>query len=307
MFYLSPKRVNAAALVATLLVLMAGALSATSAEARAGGGFSFGSRGSRSFSMPATTPTAPRYSQPFQDSEASRFRPGMTSQPRRFGFGSGLLAGLLGAGLFGMFTGAGFFGGIAALIGLLFKIALIGGVIWLVFRLFRGRARPVMAGGPQGFNGPSTRDGVGMAYGGGAPSGGPVTIEPADYQAFEQMLGAIQDAYSREDVAALSRLATPEMVRRFAGDLEGNRRRGLRNDVSRVKLLQGDLSESWSEGNTAFATVAMRFSGVDVMLDRNTGRIASGDPVRPAEVAELWTFRRDGRRPWILSGIQQAG
>ena len=56
-------------LVKTLAVVMALALPAviivTSADARVGGGFSSGSRGSRSFSAPPSTPTAPGTTQPF--------------------------------------------------------------------------------------------------------------------------------------------------------------------------------------------------------------------------------------------------
>ena len=36
------------------------------------------------------------------------------------------------------------------------------------------------------------------------------------------------------------------------------------NKVSGVKLLQGDLAEAWRENNDEYATVAMRFSLIDV-------------------------------------------
>lgn len=276
------------------------------ADARAGGGFSFGSRGTRTFSAPAVTPTAPRYAQPFQQTETPRI--GQPAPPRSFGFGGGLLAGLLGAGLLGSMFGGGFFGGIAALVGLMVKLALIGGVIWLVLRLVRGRgAGPILAGGPAGY----ARTGMGGPLPGAAsvpPRGAPPAIEPADYAAFEAALMAVQDAYSREDLGTLARLATPEMVRHLQADLGANEARGLRNDVSQPRLLQGDLSEAWSEGASSFATVAMRFAAIDVMVDRRTGRIASGDPVRPVEATELWTFRRErGDSLWRLSAIQQAG
>ena len=299
----SSAKAGIAAAVA-LLVLLAAPLTAGTADARAGGGFSFGSRGGRTFSAPAFTPTAPRYAQPFQRTET----PAMAaSQPRRFGgFGGGLLAGLLGAGLFGMATGGGFFGGIAALFGLLFKLALVGGLIWIVLRLVRGRSAPALAGGPATFAGPAagTPGGVGRS----APRGHAApALGPADYQAFERTLIDVQSAFSREDVAALSGLATPEMVRGLMADLAANRGRGLRNDISGVRLMQGDLSEAWQEGATTYATVAMRFGAVDVTVDRGSGRVVSGNPGEPVEATELWTFRRDGGNPWIVAAIQQAG
>lgn len=285
------------------IVLLAAPLPA---QARAGGGFSFGSRGARTFSAPAITQTAPRTAQPFQRTDTPRVS--QPAAPRSFGFGGGLLAGLLGAGLLGSMFGGGFFGGIAALMGLAIKFALIGGAIWLVLRLVRGRAAgPVLAGGPTR----SARTATGGPLPGGAakPVGGIAPqIGPTDYAAFEAALTAVQEAYSREDLAAVARLATPEMVRGLSADLDANKARGLRNDVSQPRLLQGDLSEAWSEGSVNYATLAMRFAAIDVMVDRASGRIASGDPVRPVEATELWTFRREpGTSPWRLSAIQQAG
>ena len=281
------------------------------ADARAGGGFSFGSRGARPFSAPSFTRTAPSGAQPMQRSETPRPDLGGSGfgatpfQPRRFGFGSGLAAGLLGAGLFGMLTGNGFFGGLDGLtsfFGLLFQMALLAGLALVALRFLRARsAGPAFAGAPFGA-GP--RPVSGTAAGSGAT--GSVPIGPSDFDAFEATLVDVQTAYSREDINALSRLSTAEMVRSFANDLGQNRSRGLHNDLSDPKLLQGDLAEAWQEGRSDYATVAMRFSLRDVMIERNSGRIVGGDPVRPSESTELWTFRRDDRGPWRLSAIQQA-
>ncbi len=297
-----PRKI-AAALAAAAVVLT---LASAPAEARAGGGFSFGSRGTRTFSAPAPTNTFRGSASPFQYSEQQR--PGFGAsgaQPRRFGFGSGLAAGLLGAGLFGMLTGNGFFGGIGgvgSLFGLLFQLLLVGGLVSLLLGLFRGR----FAGLAGGFGGSAQRFAPGATSLGAAPDRGvPLTLAPQDFGAFERLLGDVQLAYSREDLATLSRLATPEVVRYFGSDLADNRRRGVRNEIADVRLLQGDLSEAWREGRTDFATVAMRFAGRDVMVDRASGRVVAGDPQRPIEATEVWTFRRDGGGPWILSGVQQ--
>ena len=55
-----------------------------------------------------------------------------------------------------------------------------------------------------------------------------------------------------------------------------NKARNDINKVSDVKLLQGDLAEAWREGETDYASVAMRFSLVDKTLDRATGRLVAG-------------------------------
>ena len=74
-----------------------------------------------------------------------------------------------------------------------------------------------------------------------------------------------------------------------------------------IKPLQGDLSEAWREINDDYATVAMRFSLIDLMIDRATQRLISGDPLHPSEVTEVWTFRRDHGGAWMISAIQQTG
>jgi predicted lipid-binding transport protein (Tim44 family) len=132
-----------------------------------------------------------------------------------------------------------------------------------------------------------------------------LNITSQDYAIFEQRLYASQEAYSREDLEALRRLATPEMVMYFADDLARNASQNTVNRVSDVKLLQGDLSEAWSEGSVDYATVAMRFSLIDIVVDRETQRLISGDPHHLKEVTEVWTFRRDNRGAWMISAIQQ--
>src|ERR1019366_2963204 len=118
----------------------------------------------------------------------------------------------------------------------------------------------------------------------------PLEIVPADYEAFERLLGEIQAAWSNEDVARLHTLATPEMVSYFTRDLEQNKAENTVNRVADVKLLQGDLAEAWREGDTDYASVAMRYSLVDKTTDRaTTGRLVAGSD-QPAEVTEVWTF-----------------
>jgi predicted lipid-binding transport protein (Tim44 family) len=73
--------------------------------------------------------------------------------------------------------------------------------------------------------------------------------------------------------------------------------------VTDVKLLQGDLAEAWREGDSEYATVAMRFALTDRMVERASGRTVEGGT--PSEVTELWTFMRARGGAWLLSAIQQ--
>ena len=306
------------ALAATLTFL------AGQADARVSSG---GSRGARTFSAPAPTKTAPTTAAPIQ---RTMTQPGSVGTPSTapsgglFGrpgglFGGGMLGGLaagfLGAGLFGMLFGGGMFGGlggIASFLGLILQIGLVVIVARLAWVWWQRRQQPAFAG-PSLRNAATGGSGLGASLGlgaatsaGAAPAGGDqVGIKPADFDAFERLLGEIQTAYGAEDLGALRAHATPEMLSYFAEDLTQNTSRGVVNQVSDVKLLQGDLSEAWREGDAEYATVAMRFSLVDRTVERASGRLVEGS-ASPTEVTEIWTFRRAPGGSWLLSAIQQA-
>lgn len=311
-------------LVKTIAVVLAlalpTALAISSADARVGGGVSSGSRGSRTFSAPPSTTTAPgstsqfnrTYSQPGAGmNTAAPARGGLFG--RGGGFLGGLAAGFLGAGLLGMLFGGGLFGGLGGLssiLGLIIQIVLVVFVVRLAMSWWQRRNAPRAAyAGADAGPGPQTsyRSGLGSGLGSGFGFGAnnaPLEIKPDDYEAFERLLGDIQAAWSNEDVAKLHTLATPEMVSYFERDLAENRARNAVNKVTNVKLLQGDLAEAWREGETDYATVALRFALTDKTVDRNTGAIVAGSE-QPGEVTEVWTFARRPGSPWELSAIQQ--
>ncbi len=299
-------------------------LAISAADARVGGGGSSGSRGGRTFAPPPSTSTAPNAAQPFNRTMTQPGSPGMAGPAaagaaskggffNRPGMGmlGGLAAGFLGAGLLGMLFGGGMFsglGGLSSILGLLLQVGLIIIVVRLAMSWWQRRNTPASAyagPGPGAAVGPGPqntfRTGTGFGLGSGSA---PLEIQPADYEAFERLLGEIQAAWSNEDVAKLHTLATPEMVSYFSKDLEENKARNDVNKVTDVKLLQGDLAEAWREGDTDYASVAMRFSLVDKTLERNTGRLVSGSE-QPIEATEVWTFVRPRGSNWELSAIQQ--
>ena len=291
-------------------------LAISSADARIGGGMSSGSRGARTFSAPPSTSTAPGTAQPFNRTITQPGSPGLGAPAAAGGgfFGGsgrgllgGLAAGFLGAGLLGMLFGGGMFsglGGLSSIFGLILQIGLIIIVVRLAMAWWQRRHTPASAyagATPGAAAAPGMfRTGSGFGLGSGSA---PLEIAPADYEAFERLLGEIQAAWSNEDVAKLHTLATPEMVSYFTRDLAANKTRNEINKVSDLKLLQGDLAEAWREGDTDYASVAMRYSLVDKTFDRTTGRLVSGG--EPEEVTEVWTFVRPRGMNWELSAIQQ--
>jgi predicted lipid-binding transport protein (Tim44 family) len=288
-------------------------LAASTADARIGGGMSSGSRGARSFSAPPSTSTAPGAAQPFNRTMTQPGSPGVGAPAgggffnRPGGMLGGLAAGFLGAGLLGMLFGGGMFsglGGISSIFGLILQIGLIVIVVRMAMSWWQRRhaTAPAYAGAASGPAAPSSfRAGTGFGLGSGSA---PLEIGPSDYEAFERLLGEIQDAWSNEDVERLHTLATPEMVSYFTKDLAENKARNDINKVSDVKLLQGDLAEAWREGDTDYASVAMRFSLVDKTVERTTGRLVAGSET-PTEATEVWTFVRPRGVNWELSAIQQ--
>ncbi|THD70808.1 MAG: Tim44 domain-containing protein [Bradyrhizobium sp.] len=284
-------------------------LAASPADARVGGGISSGSRGARTFSAPPSTSTAPSAAQPLNRTMTQPGNAGTTVGGGFFnrpgGMLRGLAAGFLGAGLFGMLFGGGMFsgiGGLSSIFGLILQIGLIVIVVRMAMSWWQRRHEPAYAGAAAGPGAPSSfSTGTGFGLGSGSA---PLEIVPADYEAFERLLGEIQAAWSNEDVAKLHTLATPEMVSYFVRDLEQNKAENVVNRVSDVKLLQGDLAEAWREGDADYASVAMRYSLIDKTLDRGTGRVVAGGD-QPDDVTEVWTFLRPRGAGWELSAIQQ--
>jgi predicted lipid-binding transport protein (Tim44 family) len=291
------------------------ALLADLADARPAGGRSVGSRGVKTYTAPPATSTAPKTAAPIEKSmtqpgktataQGAQASPGIAS---RFGGWRGLLlGGLIGAGLASLFG----MGALSNVLGFLLQIALIGGIVWLAFAFFRSRkAQPALAtataSAGQAPQNVSYRD---AASGLGSGAGSALTIGPDDYDTFERLLGEIETAFGRNDLEALGDHATPEMLSYFAGELDANAKKGVRNEVSQAKLLQGDLAEAWREADGEYATVAMRYSILDATVEAASGRVVSGSTTAPQEVTEVWTFRRPGNgtaRQWELSAIQQA-
>jgi predicted lipid-binding transport protein (Tim44 family) len=297
-----------------------------------------GSRGTRTQSAPPPTQTAPKVApvqrtmtQPTNPGSGVMARPGMQNSPAaglmsRPGFMGGMFAGLLGAGLIGLLLGGGLSGGLAGLasfFGLALQIGIIVLIGWLLYTWWQRRNQPATAMGPSmrdmprpdqqratyqyGALGGGTASATGGSYGSGlgsAPPSNPDEIgtTPADFEAFERNLTEVQTAYGAEDIAKLRNLMTPEMLSYFMEEMNANASRGVINRISDVKLLQGDPSEAWREGNTEYCTVAMRYSLKDEIVDRASGRTIEG---KLDEAVEVWTFMRVHGGNWILSAIQQ--
>jgi predicted lipid-binding transport protein (Tim44 family) len=307
-----------------VFLAIAATLAFAAAEVSAASRMSAGSRGSRTYSAPPATNTAPNSARPIERSATQPAQPGpmaaapaAAAQPRglfnRPGLMGGLAAGFLGAGLFGMLSGNGFMGGLAdmaSFFGLLLQVGLIGVVGMLAWRWWQRRNQPAMAFAGDSVAGDSARASVGAQAGrafagfGVGPTQSAIDVQPSDFDAFERILGDVQSAYSNEDLDALSSQVTPEMLAYYSQELAANAQQGVVNRLTDVKLLQGDLAEAWREGDEEYATVSIRYQQIDRVLDRKTGNVVAGADT-PDVGVEYWTFRRERGGVWMVSAIQQ--
>ena len=288
------------------------ALAPTLAEARAGSSFSsggksssssMGSRGSRTFenngAAPVTrsmTPTAPSTASPLGGTPAPAYG---GSFFQRHPFMTGLFGGFLGSMLF---SGLGGFGHV---FGGLLQFLIIGFLIFFVVRWLFGRRFAPAGGGAM-----PRSVGAAAAPAGARFRGRDTTVGDDDLNAFQAIHAAVQEGWGRGDLGRLRPLMTPEMVSYFSEELTRNTSQGVQNIVSDVRLLKGDISESWEEGDLQYATAYLRWSATDynVRLGSEappTGQVVSGDPRTPSEQEEMWTFVRRRGGDWLLSAIQQ--
>ena len=295
------------------------------AEARAGGtarpggsmGYSSqGSLGSRTFNnnggQPVQRSMTPR-SNPSNEPFAAR--PGFAqNHPFLTGLGGAFLGSWLGSLLFPHW-GMGY--GFGGMMGSLFTWLIIIWLVSMLFRMFRRHSGPLTSPsfGGMGYQPPSP--GYGGAYsgynglGGGAPRAvSNLAVNETDYTAFEAILKTVQGAWSQGDLATLRHYVTPEMLSYFAEQLAQNTSRGVENHVEDVALVKGDVREAWDEGNLQYATALLHWRARDYTTRAGAkpgepGYVVDGDPERPSEAQELWTFARSPGGHWLLSAIQQ--
>jgi len=336
-----PRAVSRFAKVAAIAALTGVTVFASigDADARRAGSSGFGSRGTRTFQAPPVTRTAPAPAAPMDRSMSQRPEtnaPGAATQPAFGGaqqrgglfggFGRSMIGGLVAGGLLGMLLGHGFGGGFGFL-GMLLQFALIAGAVMLAVRFFANRGQqpaygsarssgvsPMASNGNSSFRIPSIGSGAaGFGLGGSNAAPQPprndqpsdeIGIKPEDLDRFERLLTEVQTAYGAEDYGTLRKLTTPEAMSYLAEELGENASNGVRNQVSDVKLLQGDVAEAWREDGSDYATLAMRYQSIDAVVERDGGRVVSGDTRSPTESTEVWTFVRKSGTDWKLAAIQ---
>jgi predicted lipid-binding transport protein (Tim44 family) len=342
----SPNLKTTKLMAALIVCSLLGAPTVSFAKARGGGGGfsggsrgsgsaqSFGSRGSRTYDQNGAKPiqqsvtqrpagTAP---QPAAGSPAPTAQSTQPSFLQRNPLMAGLAGGLAGTWIGHMLFGAtdssaktnnagepvGAADGTAEgpnFTGFLLLMLLAGGAFYYFLRVRRTPV-PVLSG-------LSRRGEVsGAVLAGPSPSVLPTAtadleVTPADKAAFQQLLIDIQTAWSQQDLAALRRLVTPEMLAYFSTALAEHASQEVQNHVEEVVLVRAEVREAWTEDMTQYATVGMRWSARDYTVSSakrrgEPGYLIAGNELTPTETSEVWTFMRCQNGKWLLSAIQQA-
>ena len=287
------------------------------AHARAGGSRSFGSRGARSYSRPASN-----YSQPSQSRQQAAPAPSPFQQ-QGGGFmrsmAGGIVGGMLGGMLFrslGM-AGAGGMGGGG--IGL-FEIILLAGIGYLIYRFVKKKREANAAYSSYGgaYQG-GTMTPVSGGYLGNDPQPDDVAAGLAhirqmdasfDENRFNDLVMdnffKIQGAWMNRDLTPVTGLLTDEMKRIFQEDLDRLLRDKQVNRLENIAVRNVEIAEVWQESGQDFITALIYANLLDYTTDDATGAVVSGSKTEPVKFEEYWTLTRPvGNNPWRLSAINQ--
>lgn len=291
---------------------------ATNAEARAGGGkSSSGTRGTRSYSPPASNPapqvqrpaTPPPYQAPPQASSGGFFR----------SMAGGIAGGLLGGMLFRSLGMAGPGGAGGGGIGF-FEIILIGGIIYLIYRFIKKKREAEAGGNQSSMNAyePAASQPYQQVAAEEVPrndvAAGLGHIRQMDYNFDEQRFNdsvmdsffKIQSAWMNRDLTPAAVLLTAQMRQVFQSDIDQLLREKRTNRLENIAVRNVEIVEAWQESGQDYITTLIYANLLDYTTDDATGQVVSGSKTDPVKFEEYWTFTRPvGSNPWQLTAIDQ--
>ncbi|MBF0145249.1 MAG: Tim44 domain-containing protein [Magnetococcales bacterium] len=325
------KRSNVAIIFMAMIFGAFVVFSETADAKRMGGGSSFGSRGSKSYSAPQQAAPRSGLSQS-SSTPYSSTRPGAAAAGGMFGgMGSGLLGGL-GGFMLGGFLGSMLFGGMGSGMGAggggfgLLELILIGGLLWFGFRWFKRQRAMAPAGGPSspglgGFNGAAgrvsdmmnhSREGVGH----GLPQSFKIGASESESGVDEVSQGVghiasmdptfneghflegarvafqqLQKSWCDGHIENLRPLLTPAMMERIQADLRARQEANLNDVIENIQFRKAEISEAWQESGEDWITVHFQVVMLEYATD-GRGVVVEGDRSTPVNVEEFWTFTR---------------
>jgi predicted lipid-binding transport protein (Tim44 family) len=291
--------------------------------ARAGGGKSSGSRGSRTWSSPNSSPETP-------SSSRQAVPPSAVQQPmpQRSGWMGGLMGGIMGFALGGLLGGmlfGGLGGGLFGGIGLL-EIVLIGGLLYFLFVYMKRRQQPAHAS-PYGYAPPQEATTPSWQSESMSVATAPMAATESDLERgirhIRQMDSTfdpvhftttasdsffqVQAAWMARDMEPVRHIMTSEMYEQMRKECDRMRVERHINRLENIAARSTEVTEAWQESGQDFVTVHFLASLLDYTVEESSNQLVAGSRTEPVKFEEYWTFTRPvGPHPWQLSAIQQA-
>lgn len=293
-------------LVAMMVVLSAGAMIVSEAEAkRLGGGGSIG-RQSQGISRQAPM-QQPAQNQAANANQAQPAAAPGAQTPKPASPWRNILGGaLLGLGLGALLSHLGIGGALASMIGTILMIALLALAVMFIVRLIRAKngttaQQPAFAGGQPAARTPeigSRIESPPAALQGETLSSGGATTLPADFDLPAFLRNAktyfirLQAAWDKADISDIREFTTPEMFGELRLQLQ---ERGASPNHTDVVSLDAEVLGLETVGNDYLASV--KFSGM----------IKESENAQAEPFTEVWNLSKpvSGQGGWLLAGIQQ--
>jgi len=305
--------------LATLIVFISIAVLELDAHARAGGGSSFGSRGSRSYSYPSRQYSNPDPSRQQASPAPVQPAPGQPAGGFMRGLGGGLLGGLLGGMLFRSLGFGGYGGGFGGSGMGIFEILLICGIGYLIFRAIkRKREENLSYQNAYQQRGSQTEsippyEGSGQEYKEDISAGisnirqmDPYFDEGSFKEMAMDIFFKIQGAWMNRSLSPVQGLLTEEIKGILQNDIDSLLREKKVNRLENIAVRSVEITEAWQESGQDFVTVLLTANLLDYTTADSTGEVIAGSKTDPVKFEEYWTFTRlVGNNPWRLSAISQ--
>ncbi len=293
------KRVCRCILSFILVLAFAGAAGIVQdADARAGGGRSFGSSGSRSYAAPTRQSVQP------------------SAQPAGGGFLRSMGGGILGGMLTGMLFSSLGFGGTGGGLGGsgigIFEILLLGGIAYLIYSMVIRKRRDAGLAyqSPQSQQGTYQDQGSYPVLADNGVDQLRRTDPSFDENRFKEtvmdIFFKVQGCWTNRNLSAGNSLLTDEMKGIFQEDIDKLIKDKKCNRLENIAVRKVEIVEAWPESGLDYVKALFTANLLDYTLDDTTGDVVSGSNTDPVKFEECWTFTRtSGSASWKLSAISQ--
>jgi predicted lipid-binding transport protein (Tim44 family) len=128
-------------------------------------------------------------------------------------------------------------------------------------------------------------------------------FEPAEFlEGVRGAFGIIVEAFAAGEKDRLRPLLSDEVFGRFAAAIDERKAAGETMETRIVSVGELDIAEARLDGSMARVTVKLVTGQINILRGHD-GSIVDGDPEKPVEKTDFWSFTRDTRSPdpnWVL-------